>query len=241
MTTRFEALEWYFNDRNAPLIRDMEYSTLRRMGYTVDGEPYNAVHETKRGYLIKAIEAEASAIIDLVYPWLLEEFGTRCNRTKVEKDSRRISWEAAMWLFPEKGKKSWDWWKKYKLIFQIGVTLDWSSDEASIPALILWIWYADFDSVEPEDISILVKRRETVAKTSGFDAYKAAFGDMTRKRQGFILGEVPATRKKKGRREVRPTNDIIDALKKLLGRYQSHSRLLYRLADKIPKKRAKDE
>jgi len=236
MKISYEALEWYYNNKEALLLYQLDYGSLRKLGFTIKKDRYSVNYEHKRELFISAVDNEVSTLLKQPFNWLKSCFEDRCNKTKIEKDTKKISWNVAMWLYPFRGKKNYNWWKSYKNIFQIGIDIDWSSEvEAPTPVIVLWIWHNNIDTVDEAILSSLIKKRKKLYDMDGFEAYSIIFGEENKKKQGFVLGEVEIAKKIKGKLNILEEKKLTNELSEIFAHYQKYKKIINDIADSVEK------
>jgi hypothetical protein len=238
MKTSYEALEWYYNNKEALLLYQLDYGNLRKIGFTIKRNRYSVNYEHKRQLFISAVDNEVSTLLEQPFNWLKSCLEERCNKTKIDKDTKKLSWDIAMWLYPYRGKSKYDWWKSYKDIFQIGIDIDWSSEvDAPTPVIVLWIWHNNFDTVDEKILSNLIEKRKTLYAMDGFEAWGIIFGEENKKRKGFVLGEVEITKEVKGKLKILEEEEITNELSEIFTHYQKYKKIIYDIADSVEKKK----
>lgn len=239
MKSSYDALEYYLNNDEAIILYTLDYPSLRKIGFSIKNERFNYTHQQKKDLFVSAVDNEVSKLLKQPFEWLISFFDDRCNKIKIEKDTKRICWNISMYLYPYRGRANKDWWEKYKKDFKVGLDIAWSSNSEKIkPVIVFWIWHNNFDSIDRKLIDKLNEKRQEISSIDGFEAYRIIFGEDNLKRQGFVIGEADIAIFRKGDYKILSEEEITQNLVNIMSHYHKYKNdIIFNIAETVERKK----
>jgi len=137
----FPALTWYYTAKNAPILYELSYETLRVINYKINGKIITADDYNNLATLSTKIDHEANYIITNLAEVIRDELKNYCDLKDISKKIKRknANWYFDTYIYSRKIKKP----SVYKQNAMVSIFLGF--DVKCKPSLILLLWIKGLD------------------------------------------------------------------------------------------------